>query len=372
MYDLGDALGWVGEARPAFTAFNEAVGVASESGDASLEWLARIRRASMQMLTDPRARATEDIRGELEEAARRFEALGDERALAVAWNQLAWLEWMPCRYERAERAANKAVGFARRSGDQRLLQDAIATLLFAQLYAPGTPDQGLRSLESVIDDVSGSRQMESMGLYVRAFYAGLKGSLDEARTLMGRAIEIADATGLRLMAAVCYEELADLELWAGEAAAAERASRRHYEILDELGDDGRRSTAAANLALALCSLERFDEAEPFAEIAVRVAAEDDLISQVNGRAAQATVLAAREAFADAEELAREAVEMFAEAEAPDAHGVLWMTLARILRSAGKTEQAESAAREALALYERKGNRPATASTRAFIKSGRSP
>jgi hypothetical protein len=36
--------------------------------------------------------------------------------------------------------------------------------------------------------------------------------------------------------------------------------------------------------------------------------------------------------------------------------------------AGKPVEAEQAAREALAFYERKGNRPASESTRAFIDS----
>jgi hypothetical protein len=80
------------------------------------------------------------------------------------------------------------------------------------------------------------------------------------------------------------------------------------------------------------------------------------------------VLAARGALADAEELARQAVAMFAEAESPASYGDLWMTLARILRSAGKKEEAKSTAQKALALYELKGNQPASASARAFIQA----
>lgn len=38
----------------------------------------------------------------------------------------------------------------------------------------------------------------------------------------------------------------------------------------------------------------------------------------------------------------------------------WMDLAQVLRTAGKPGEAEQAAREALALYERKGNRPSSA------------
>jgi hypothetical protein len=52
-----------------------------------------------------------------------------------------------------------------------------------------------------------------------------------------------------------------------------------HEILDGLGDQGHKSTAAAGLAHTLCVLGRFDEAEGYASEAVSVAADDDFISQ---------------------------------------------------------------------------------------------
>ena len=137
--------------------------------------------------------------------------------------------------------------------------------------------------------------------------------------------------------------------------------------MDALGDEGHKSTAAAALAEALCALGRFEEAERYAEIALRVAAEDDLASQAVGRSARALVLAARGELAEAERLAREAVELFADAESrrtSRADG--WMDLAKVLEMAGKPEEAADAAREALTQYERKGNLPASESTRAFI------
>jgi len=45
-----------------------------------------------------------------------------------------------------------------------------------------------------------------------------------------------------------------------------------------------------------------------------------------------------------------------------------MYLAEVLRMADTSDEAEHAAREALNLYEVKGNRPASASTRAFIQA----
>ena len=76
---------------------------------------------------------------------------------------------------------------------------------------------------------------------------------------------------------------------AGDAIAAERAYRRNFEILDETGYEGYKSTAAANLAGVLCTLGRFDEAEGYAVIAQQVAPDDDVASQMLGRSAQALV-----------------------------------------------------------------------------------
>jgi hypothetical protein len=78
------------------------------------------------------------------------------------------------------------------------------------------------------------------------------------------------------------------------------------------------------------------------------------------------VLAARGELVEAERLAREAVDLLAGAETPNSEADAWLDLAKVQRMAGNTEDAARSAREALARYERKGNQPAAASTRAFI------
>jgi tetratricopeptide (TPR) repeat protein len=169
-----------------------------------------------------------------------------------------------------------------------------------------------------------------------------------------------------VIVAVCEAFLGQVEMAAGDAIAAERAYRRSYEILDETGHEGYKSTAAATLAGVLCTLSRFDEAEGYALIARHVAPDDDLASQVLGRSAQALVHASRGELEEAERLARKAVQMCEEAEWPAGRGDVRMDLARVLQMAGKSIDAEHAAREALELYERKHNWPSAASTREFL------
>jgi class 3 adenylate cyclase/tetratricopeptide (TPR) repeat protein len=366
LHDLGNAVEWM-DVNEAFAAFDGAVEAAAEAGDRSRELLARIRRSSVQMLADPHGKSTEEFRSEVDEAAREFETLEDEVGLATVWNEIVGVEWMPCRFERAERAARRALEHARRSGDDRLVTRALPPMIGAGAFGVAKPEEGVRTLDGLRDDLSRSRVLEGFDLAVRGFYAAMEGSFDEARRLIGLAIEIAEALGQRFVTAANLDQLGEVEMRASDRAAAERAYRRSYEMLDEAGDEGHKSTAAANLARALCGLGRFDEAERYAAIARSVAAEDDLASQVIGRQAQALVLAARGELEEAERLSREAVRMYADAECPNFQGDAWMDLAQVLRVAGKPIEAEQAAREALALYERKGNRPSSAATRTFLE-----
>jgi len=305
-------------------------------------------------------------RAECEDAARAFEELDDDAALAVVWSELAQIEWMPCLYERAEVAARRAIEHARRAGDERLLTAPMALLLGAQMLGTTKPEEGLAALEDLAPDLARSRQMGAFALVFRGYHRGMQGAFAEARRMYEEAIAISESLGLRFDLSAHNEELGHLEHYAGDAVACERAFRNNYEILDEAGDEGHKSTAAASLALALCDLERYDEAEPFAEEALRIGAEDDLATQSPGRSARARVLAARGEFEEAERLAREAVELFADAETPNFQGDTWMDLAKVLTAAGKPEEAASAAREALALYKRKGNEPGAALAQVFI------
>ena len=309
----------------------------------------------------------------MEEAAHVFEQAGDDAALSTVWTELAGIEWMPCRYDRAAIAAGRAIDHARRSGDERLLAGALLIRIIAAVHGSTSPEDGIRLLDDLGPELSRSRQMEAIALLARAFHQGMRGSFPEARRMVADSIEVSRSLGLRFDLAGAYEALGHLERYAGDLTASERAFRENYDLLDELGDEGHKSTAAANLALALSYLERFDEAEPYADIAVRVAAEDDLASQAPGRSARALVLASRGELDEADRLAREAVDLYlhAKAEAPSTQADTCMDLARVQRTAGEFEDAARSAREALALYERKGNRPGAAFTRAFIEELRS-
>ena len=319
-------------------------------------------------MMEPLAVSTEDVRAELEEAIRVFEGLGDEAGLANAWLGLCDLEWMPCRFEDAERAAERSAEHARRAGDRRLLEQALLRRTTAQYFGATPPSEAVEAVKTAAEEIGGTSGFRFIATVIRGACLAWREDLDGARRLLEEAQAIAEALGSGEMLEIGLECRGDFEFLAGDIAAAERAFRGQYRLADELGDEGRKSTAAGHLARALARLGRLDEAESCVRIAIEAAAEDDLASQVEGRVAQASVLSARGRHDEAIALAREAGEMFADAQNPSSQGDVCMELAEVLRAAGRPDEAAEAARSGLGYYVRKESVPATKAARAFLAS----
>jgi tetratricopeptide (TPR) repeat protein len=358
----------VGDMRLSFSASEQASTEAAAAGQTSLHWLARIQRTGAHALMEPHAVSTEDVRSELDEAIRVFEGLGDEAGLANAWLGLTDLEWMPCRFEDAEIAAERAAEHARRAGDRRLLERALWMRTAAQYLGATPPGEALEAMSAAVEEIGGMGGFRHIATAIRGTCLALRGDLDGARRLLDEADAIAQALGSGQLVTIGLECRGDVEFLAGDIAAAERAIREAFRLTDELGDEGHKSTIAGHLARALAHLGRFDEAESYAKIAIEAAADDDLASQIQGRVAEARVRSARGWHDEAIALARESVEMFADAQDPREQGDVYMELAEVLRAAGRPDEAAEAARRGLGYYERKESVPATKAARAFLAS----
>jgi tetratricopeptide (TPR) repeat protein len=295
-----------------------------------------------------------------------FEGLGDEEGLASAWSGLAGIEWVGCRYETALDAAERAAGNARLAGDRRLLKEALTYQIGAQYLGTTRPEEGIAAMEAVAEEIGDDVVFVGFLSLNVGMYRAMAGDIEEGRRRVGGALERFEQFGLGFWRAATYEQLGALETWAGEPQAAEHAYRQNYELLDRAGDEAHKSTAAAGLALALCRLERFDEAEGYARTARESAADDDITSQAGGRAAEAGVRSARGDHAAAVSLAREAARLYVPAQTPNYQGEIAMVLAEVLRAAGDLSEAADAARDALGYFEAKGNRPAAAQASSFL------
>ncbi len=349
----------------------ESVGVLERARDAAIvasdlrtEWLARITRSSALMLVDPHAVSTARFRDELREAIGVFESLGDERAQARAWMELAQTEWMHCRYGAAIPLLARARELADRS-DALTFDLATSFTAGAMFHGPTPAQEALDAIVGILDD-------PQLTPVARAGIDGFRGGCHAMLGELDRAQETYDVLdrffrdlGLPLWGSSAFERRGDTARMYGDAASAEAAYRTMYEILDEAGDQGHMSTAATNLAWALAQLGRLEEAGRYARIGRETAAEDDVASQSEADAAWALVLAGKGDLDKAIDMARRAISIAAGSDMYLILGELHLNLARILAKAGHAEAVE-ATREALSLFERKGVVPAVARTRAFI------
>ena len=366
LYDVGRASVRGLDPPKAFAALDEAVAAAAASGQQEIEWMARIDRGLIRLMIDPTGFTTDDLRADVAAARAALEAGGDDEALAIVWMGLAQVEWNPCRFDAAREATIHAVEHARRTRDRSLLMDAMTLGLATDLLGSTSPTEGRPSLDEVVAELGRDGFIGHVVLVHEAFFDGLTGDFDRAREHIRESEALAERFGSELWAAACYEFGGYVEMMAGDPSAAERLFRKEYELHRRSGDEGHGSTSAGYLAVALCRLGRFDEAEELATIARTIGADDDLATQAMARSAQALIRSAQGEHEEARRLAREAVDLYAGAQSPLFQGDSLMTLAEVARAAGLPEQAADAAAAALAEYGRKGNEPGMASARALI------
>jgi tetratricopeptide (TPR) repeat protein len=158
-----------------------------------------------------------------------------------------------------------------------------------------------------------------------------------------------------------------LELIAGAPERAEHAARAGLEAFEAMRNRNQGSTAAALLALALVEQRRDDEALEFADLAAAWAVPDDTTSQVGQLAVRSRVLAGRGEHPAAEAAARNGVALSHRTDELSLRGDALVHLALVLERAGRTEQAADALRDAIALYERKGNAVSASRARVTIE-----
>ena len=158
-----------------------------------------------------------------------------------------------------------------------------------------------------------------------------------------------------------------LELLAGGPARAEQAARAGLEAFEAMRNRSQGSTAAALLGLTLVEQGRDDEALEYADLAAPWAAPDDTASQVSQLAVRARVLAGRGEQEAAQAAATDAVALSKACDDLSLRGDALVDLAHVLVRAGRTEDAADALREAVVLYERKGNAISATRARATIE-----
>jgi class 3 adenylate cyclase/tetratricopeptide (TPR) repeat protein len=364
--ELGTALTELGELDRATRVLTEATEAAAAGGDRGTEWRARVHALWVQASQDPH-REWGSIMEEVRPAMEIFEELGDDAGLAKAWLIVAEMQNDLADRAEMERAAAKIVEHARRAGERR--EEAMGARLLAGvlIYGPTPVSRGVPRVEEMLREASGSPFVEAAILPVLGALYGMQGRLDEARACFDRARHRSDELGMRFFSARLALLAGDVDLLAGNPAAAERESRRGCEIFKEMGELGRFSTLAAQLGDALYALGRFDEAISATEESEMATGPSDVVSQADWRRVRAKALAAQGDAAKADELSREALAS-AERSPDDVHlqAKVLRDRAEVLRLAGRTSEAIRYLERALQVDEGKGNVTGATLTRSLL------
>ena len=289
------------------------------------------------------------------EATAVFEQESDDIGLARACFLLVDVWWMKGEAGKAAEAAERALALGRRAGSHRDAAEALELLTWVLLDGPTPVDEGLRRCEELLEGATGDRWSEASLLAWLATHQAMLGRFAEARRQVVRARDITRDLRLEWLEAVTLLLTGYIEMLADDAAAAEVAMRAAEAIFRRVGDTWWLSTVTVELPTAVYEQGRYTEALELTKAFYTVAAPYDTEWQIKRRGIRAKALARHGGLAEAETLAREAVELAATTDFPNFHGDALMDLAEVLRIAGRAAEGTSAVEQAVTLYDRKGN-----------------
>jgi predicted ATPase/class 3 adenylate cyclase len=340
-------------AKEAYEAVREA---AHRAGDERIEQHARLGRLEVEWFQQGGGE-WEQGRQEIERAIMTFVRHGDNLGLAKAWRLLAHAYTSVGDSGKAEEAAEQAIEFVRRAGDERLEAQIFRLHCVILFWGPTPLVEVIQKNEEALEwaRARGLYTLEAGALSILARAAAMRGDFEKARERSREAKAVISDLGELLT--VASESISEglVELLADNLPAAETALRNGYQELERRGGRSALAVVAANLARVLILQERDGEAEALIQVCVEAASKSQLDTQIKWRQLQAIVLARRGKIEEAERFAREAVELSQRSQQLDAQAEALLDLAEVLRINGSLKEAIEQAERALDLYERKGN-----------------
>jgi class 3 adenylate cyclase/tetratricopeptide (TPR) repeat protein len=365
------AFGWAGKGREAARRAGSVAERAAAAGDRLGELCARLEEGMQRVYLEPEG-AVERLAALAEEALPVFEAAGDDFALHVAYRALGHVANAHGQMDALVETSERAAYHAQRMGLPN--QHLLAWCEVARFHGT-TPASELLARQD-------ERDAERLTIWLRRPRAGalaMLGRIGEARTLLAE-IRADRAGGGGGLLPVSMGMEVEVELLAGDPAAAVVSANEAYRLLEKLEHHNFLAPAAGWLGQANYALGRLDEATAWADLAAELPVIDngrwrppgDLPARrgssssslaATGSAAasglwrqvKAKVLARRGEHAEAERLARQAVEISNATDMLNQQGAAYADLAEVLALAGRSEAEAEALEQALARYERKEN-----------------
>jgi class 3 adenylate cyclase/tetratricopeptide (TPR) repeat protein len=363
---LGAALLEAGRLAEADRILTEAI--ERSVGDELLHARARVEEQLVRLQTHTGAIA--DVQRVADACLDVFEEHADDVGQIRAWSLKAFSSWIGGQGAEADEAWRRGAEHAQRADERRELFEILDWRASAAVFGPVPVDEAIQLCLDIRAQVRSSPVAVAETLHPLAVLHAMRGEFDDARSLVREGNAIIGDLGRMYSAGLSHHE-ALVEMLAGQPDVAEDRLRRAYETLDEMGEKTLLATTAAMLAQAIYAQDRPQEAWRFCEVSRGVAADEDLSAQVVGRGTSAKILARQGRGDEAEALAREAVELAASTDFLTHHGQAFLDLAEVLQLNNVAEEAESALRAGLELYEQKGDLVSAERTRVRIDQVRS-
>jgi class 3 adenylate cyclase/tetratricopeptide (TPR) repeat protein len=366
LVDLGETYAQSGRFEEAATVLDEAIEQAGSTGDKRLDVRARLERAQVD-----RFRGVDGALSRAAQAARDaiavLEDLRDDAGLARAWRTLVLVEVVQGRFTLASEATEKVVHHAQAAGDSRIASRAAPGVAYILLHGPTPVSSAIPQCEELLGSVAGDRKTEAVIGSTLAVLRAMSGDFDTARDLYRRGQVMLDELGGGIDAASTSVDSHRVELLAGDPQAAGLELRRDYDRLMELDETFFRSSIAAFLAYVRWLDGDLSEAVTYSEIAESIGEADDPELGTLWRIARALAFASGARADDGLVLAQEAVDIARSTERPVMLANALVALGQVHRLREDPEEsAEPPLREALQLFEAKGDVVSAARLRELV------
>ena len=362
---LGDAYPPLGRHDEADAVLAEMLAEAIVSGDRPSAQVIRLKRARILLDTGRDPMDVYVIRTDAERALEEFTAANDHVGVTQAAYLLAQVYRLLGAIPEMDGVARRGLAHADLPGlirEEPALRYAIAWTTLAGAM-PVTEAIG------VCERLAGTRAAPYPPVLCElATLHAMLGQFDDARALFLRARRVlAERMRVRRPLMLLARSSGTVELLAGDLASGERELRGALQMGLDMGERDYLSQIAAELSQVLSAEGRLDEAEQLATLSAQHASAEG-VARALFHAAQARVSAGRGHISDGEQLASEAVRLSPPAM-PNLRADLLVGWAEVLRARGDRNSADSVVREAIQLYERKGNVVSAARARSFAAAG---
>jgi tetratricopeptide (TPR) repeat protein len=317
----------------------------------------QLELARVKLLTGPDPTPLATISEEAQRALALFEKTGDHARSAEACYVLVHALLRSGAVLKAEATARRALIHAQRSGSAR--EDTAARWNLAMLLRLGpTP---LADAMAEMQRLASWRDTFHPGVLAElAVIQAMAGTFDDARERVRLARDLViERLRLRRPLIGIGRLSGQIELLAGDLDAAGRELRDAFDLAAQFSERDEAAQIAGSLARLLSAGAQWNEADRFAKLSRDYAPAESIAAQASWRASAALVSSHRGRDVQANNLAREAIDLVPEG-LPSLRTELLGVLAGILASAGDLSGAQAAREEALRLADAKGERATVA------------